>query len=130
MSGQGYTKLEIGDLCIIDVDSVNSPTGLWWGTVVSCTEHEDVRRPWYTITAVITGPFNRDHTNPGGDTYGDKKSLPSVNYNVFPADDGTANLIAYNLKKERAMRRTVADLRIRIDELRGVIVQIHKEVPG
>lgn len=43
--------LKPGSPCIIEVDDVNWPPGLWWGTVDAVDEHEN----YLSVSATITG---------------------------------------------------------------------------
>ena len=73
--------LKPGDDCIIEVDSVNIPTGLWWGEVISVEEHDT----YISVKAKITGGCFQvvgSHKAIRSDEHA--KRVPHVNYTVYP----------------------------------------------
>jgi len=122
MAGQTYSKLAEGDRCIIHVDSVNSPTGWWWGEVDSITWKDDHNGGWGSVTAHITGPFqfSPDQFNPRP-LYGDAVIKPSVNYGVYPADRETVRLVRWLMDTTDRKDAEIRKLKTRLDEVRGLI---------
>lgn len=126
MAGQTYTKLEVGDRCIIDINDVNSPTGWWWGIVDSFEWHDDHLGGWGKVEAHITGPFsfkadmigNKPGTEP---MYGDDHRKPSVNYNVFAADRDTVLLVRRLRNVQSNFVGKLREANIRNEELRSVL---------
>ena len=125
MSGTSHVALTPGDRCIIFVNPVNSPSGWWWGRIVSCEEGGKLSWPWFKVDAVITGVFNRGHERDLGRErkveYGTQERSPSINYDVYPADKGTVYLVdrALTIKKQADHREH--DLKISNRELRDLI---------
>lgn len=78
--------LTVGSPCIIEVNDVNSPTGLWWGEVIDVKNHND----WLEIIAKITGGEFKVYSNVRtipvkSDQY--KDVIPHVNYTVYPCTE-------------------------------------------
>jgi hypothetical protein len=127
MAGQTYTKLEVGDRCIIHVDDVNRPTGWWWGIVDSFEWNDDHHGGWGKVGAHTTGPFQFEITPgfPNGDSrrpvYGESNQMPYVNYIVYPASRDTAQLVRSIIRGEEHYKGELHNLKIRNDELRSVI---------
>ena len=92
--------LQPGMPCIIDVNSVNSPTGLWWGEVIEITEHDR----FVTVSAKITrGKFQLGAFSIP--IYSDERQgqEPGINYHVYPETATTISLLA---RVERAQEET------------------------
>lgn len=69
--------------CIIVVDDVNRPTGIWWGTVRSIEEKGFESCKYLQLVAEITGgKFCID----GKPIFSDENRgcIPTVNYTVYP----------------------------------------------
>lgn len=77
--------LQLGDACIIEVNEVNSPTGIWEGVVGGV---EDVDGRWLRVRATIKG----------GEHDGRE---PSVNYGVLP-DTATVRDLVSRLKRSQS----------------------------
>jgi hypothetical protein len=89
--------LEPGSMCIIEVDDVNSPTGLWWGTVVEVIPHDN----YLAVSAKITGgkfTMNGDSPVLCNEEQG---QTPHVNYTVYPSTKTTRRLFSC-IKREQA----------------------------
>lgn len=110
-----------GDPCILDIDTVNSPTGLWFGTVMTVKKHDT----YTTITAQITGPLTPgmsahapNYGGPGSEEYG---KIPFANYSVYPDTYSNRLFIGRLLDAERFHAAIVREKNIRLDELRAII---------
>lgn len=86
--------LNVGASCIIEVNEVNSPTGLWWGKVVA-VEVIGHDHAFLLVDAVIDGgrfAFEEiRHTPIRSDEL--KGQQPSVNYSVYPDTETTRELL-------------------------------------
>lgn len=73
--------LQPGKPCIIIVDEVNNPTGIWWGEIISV----EPRNTWLEVTARVKGGrFALDERRKP--IYSDEHQglEPSKNYRVVP----------------------------------------------
>lgn len=116
--GTTYDKLEPGDRCIIEVDDVNRPTGLWWGLV----DAVDQKDGYANVKAHITGPFQFTAQQFGSaPNYGSDNTQPSVNYSVYAATK--TSIYLFQRLQTQASRHTaeVHNLRTRLSELRDVV---------
>lgn len=77
----------VGDPCIIYVDTVNRPTG-WWLGRVSSVGAADRLHP--AVTAIIQAPFEGDALYAA-----DIDHEPSVNYSVYPRLPDLGNIIKF-----------------------------------
>lgn len=105
--------LVVGGPCILSVDCVNRPTGLWWGTIKTKEKKED----HYEITACITGgkfQFQKeiyssylDITRP---IYSNefKDSFPVINYTIYP----DLHFIRSLLFHQEELKNIIHDLRL------------------
>lgn len=83
---------KIDEKVIIEVDSVNRPTGLWEGILIEIGERQQSswdKDFWANCTAKISS------TN----------EIPHVNYNVYPANAGTKHLMKKNAKLEETIKK-------------------------
>lgn len=97
-----------GASCIIRVNDVNSPTGVWWGTVEDVMERDG----HLAVRAVITGGrFNIDDT--GCIVYSTEKKevVPYVNYTVYPDTHTTRELFHHLLKAEAKASNLARELK-------------------
>ena len=120
MAGQTYTPgLKPGDRCIIYVNTVNSPTGWWWGIVDSVIWTDDSRGGWGNVEAHITGEFAfvPDEGPFHEPAYGSSNVKPHVNYQVFGSDRDTFGLV----HRIRSLEEKANESRILLQELRGLI---------
>jgi len=117
--GQWNSKepLQVGQKCIIQVDTVNSPTGWWIGEITGFENHDT----WTTVDAVITGPLSRTKLEP----YSEKGATtfttpihPSVNYHVYPYSDEWAQVVESFLAVQANFCERIKVLTIQRDELR------------
>lgn len=89
-------ELKEGAPCIIEVDEVNSPTGVWWGEVIEAVD----QGTYLSVQAVIKGRFklNRDWEPVVGGENGGRQ--PGMNYQVYPATK-TVQSIFWKLQLEK-----------------------------
>lgn len=92
-----FERLAVGERCIITVDSVNSPTGTWWGRVTVVAEHDT----YLSVGAVITGRFELDKTSWRPIYNEGREVTPSVNYIVYPDTETVRNLM-WKLEQARS----------------------------
>jgi len=113
MSGQAHKDhgLKVGDRCIIEVDEVNRPTGLWWGRVTSVGPED------WKVEAVIDG--GKFHVSREEFIYGKpvltderKDQEPSVSYYVLPDTDSVRALLQRLQRFEENLRQ--AELRLNV----------------
>ena len=88
------------ETCIIRVDSVNYPTGIWWGTISGDEE------------ATITG--GRFKMKNGSPIYSDEHrgAVPAVNYEIFPDNEAVRKLFyeISELKGKLEEARSLAEI--------------------
>lgn len=84
MAGQASIEekalLTVGSQCIIEVDDVNSPSGIWLGTIRSATAHDT----YLSVEAEISGGFFFDRNGLIVKTEEHAGETPTVNYSVYP----------------------------------------------
>ena len=108
-----------GDPCIIKVDSVNSPEGLWWGEIIDVQAHGN----YLSVEAKITGgrvvfansyPMNPIHSDENSG------KIPHVNYIVYPSTTTTNDLFRSFLYEKEQLKNRVATLETIISELKSL----------
>ena len=109
------TSFSPGQICILYVDDVNTPTGWWFGVVDTVVQHGS----WADISAHITGPFMLDKS--WKPIYGNQKELPFQNYAVYPDTPSMRSVIWQLLKDLRAEQDSAKNLATRLNELRTLI---------
>ncbi len=98
-------NLNIGSSCIIVIDTVNSPTGIWWGTITTKNPCDDL--PIFTAK-ITNGRFkmNDDSLNPGPIHSTEcKNTVPNVNYSIFPNNELTQTLFRQQQQLEQRFTR-------------------------
>lgn len=112
MSGQASDwdehTLKVGDRCIIEVDRVNSPEGLWWGVVTEVNGG--------LVSATIQGGRFELDSFDKKPVYSDEHQgrEPNLNYTVFPDTRGIRSLfsrVLYMAKEVAYAARRMSDFR-------------------
>jgi len=111
MAGQSYSEMKQGDRCWLIVDSVNRPTGIWKGEVLTVKERDGGwEGPWFEVTAKITDGRVKDH--PELVTRGFFGHHPGGHYRVVPSNkefDWLVKRIAVLEAKLQQMGSSAAD---------------------
>lgn len=116
--GQAYFRdFKVGDACLVLVDDVNTPQGIWDGEVLSV----EPREGYFSVRAKIT-----DGRLPENFRYWLGKE-PSTNYNVHPADQGTRNLVNLILKQRVNRAADITRFLARESALLDVIVRLARD---
>lgn len=116
--GQSYFRdFKIGDPCFIGVDEVNTPCGIWEGEVLSV----DPKEGYVSVRAKITDGRLPENVR----AWLDKE--PSVNYDVYPADKGTANLVRIILQQRVNRAADITKWLARESAMQDTIVRIMRE---
>lgn len=131
MSGTAHVcdkdLLQPGMPCIIQVDCVNSPTGLWWGEVTAT----ETRENYLSIAAKITG--GRFQLNDWKPVKSDeeKNRTPSLNYRVYPDNETTRMLFEFVHRAEaetaEANTRAVHWHRTHLDVIANTMAHLLRE---
>lgn len=101
-------SLQPGMPCIIMVDDVNSPTGIWWGEVVETHSEKTYLR----VSAKITGGRVSFYSTKYGcgekhplETNEEKDTEPNVNYRVYPNNETTRHFLTEREAKEEELKK-------------------------
>ena len=123
MSGLAHEQPPaVGQRCILNVDDVNRPTGVWFGIVESVEQKGTAPNTWYDVKARITGPITAD-TDPANPFYGTVGSkefgcVPNVNYEVFTDSYTARKFLITRLLERNALLKDLETVRIQRNELR------------
>jgi len=99
--------LTVGSPCIIEVNDVNSPTGIWWGEVVEVRCHDT----YLSIIAKITGGrFQLVELGKAVRSDECMGQVPSVNYDVFPDTESIRQLFWRIQRAEAATDQAKRDV--------------------
>ena len=84
---ENHHLFKVGEPCLISVDSVNTPTGVWWGLVLAVGEKpsEDSHKTHISVDAVITGEFKPRIGHEKYCPVTGLSKIPTSNFEVYPA---------------------------------------------
>lgn len=121
MNGNLKALVEPGERCIVYVNNVNTPSGWWWGIVDAVESHGHYAR----CEARITGAFRVDEN--GKPVYGSENRSPHLNYQVYPANAATMEIVLLLTSGESKLRAELTTAQIQRDELRKVATMAQEE---
>lgn len=121
MNGNLKAPVAPGERCIIYVNTVNSPAGWWWGVVAAV---EDCGRDT-RCDARITGAFRVDEN--GNPVYGSENIAPHLNYQVYPANTATTEIVMVLVSNESRLLAQLTTAQTQRDELRRVVTRVQEE---
>jgi hypothetical protein len=99
--------LSPGNSCIIEVDSVNSPTGFWWGEVIEISHKMD----YLHVKAKIVG--GRVKFNDGCEEIKSSEQrgvIPNLNYHVYSDTETTRSFVRHIIRETEKLRGKLRDM--------------------